>query len=78
MATIRALVRIFVASGITAAAVYGAGIPFGHRSGDVVLVARLVAQVAVGLVSYLILARSMRIRELRPVIRLVRRMAGAR
>jgi putative peptidoglycan lipid II flippase len=77
-ATVRALIRIVVASGVSAGAVYGAGLLFGSSRSDPVLIIRLLVQVGAGAATYLLLARAMRIRELRPVIRIVRRMAGAR
>jgi putative peptidoglycan lipid II flippase len=76
MHTTRALIRIFAAGGVTAAAVVAAGLPFRNRGGDGVLVARLVVQVGLATGVYLTLARLLGIKELKPVARLARRLAG--
>ena len=75
-ATARSLIRVSVASAITAGVVVAVGLPFRSHAGDAVLVVRLLLQVGVGVVVYLLLAQRLHIRELRPFIRLVRRMAG--
>jgi putative peptidoglycan lipid II flippase len=76
MHTIRALLRIFAASGVATAAVLAVSLLFRHYAGDVALVARLVVEAVVGTVVYLGLARAIGIKELRPVARLVRRLSG--
>ena len=72
--TVRALVRILAASGVTVGAAFAVGRLFPSRGGDAVLVVRLVAQVGVATAVYLALARAIGIKELRPVTRLARRM----
>ena len=76
--TIRALLRVVVASGITAAVVVAIGLPFPSDAGDPLLVARLIVQIGVGTVVYVALADFLGIKELRPVGRLARRMVGGR
>jgi putative peptidoglycan lipid II flippase len=75
MHTVRALIRIFTASAITLAAVVVTGLLFPSHQSDALLIARLVVQVGVGIAVYLGLARALGIKELRPVIRLVRGLA---
>ena len=53
-----------------------AGLLFPTTSSDAVLIGRLVVQVSLGAVTYLGLAKLFGIKELRPVIRMVRRIAG--
>lgn len=74
--TARSIIRVSLASAITAGVVVAVGLPFRSHAGDAVLVARLLLQVGIGIVVYLFLAQRLHIRELRPFIRLVRRMAG--
>ncbi|HEY3811151.1 MAG TPA: murein biosynthesis integral membrane protein MurJ [Acidimicrobiales bacterium] len=76
MHTVRALLRIVTAGGVAACAVVGVGLLFPKRAGDALLVARLVVQIGLGAAVYLGLARVLGIKELRPVIRMVRRLAG--
>ncbi len=76
--TVRALVRMTVASALTTLAVVLVGLPFRHHGGEPILVARLVIQVGVGALMYLGLARVMRIDELGPVVRMARRLLGGR
>jgi putative peptidoglycan lipid II flippase len=77
MHTTRALLRIVAAAAVAAGVVVGVGLAFPRRAGDPLLVARLLVQIGLGTVVYLGLARVLGIKELRPVIRLVRRLAGA-
>jgi putative peptidoglycan lipid II flippase len=72
--TVRALVRILVASAITAGVVAAVGLPFPATVNDAILVGRLILQLGAGLVVYVGLARLLGITELRPVIRLARRL----
>ena len=75
--TVRALARILIASGITGAAAFGVGRLFPSGAGDPVLIARLVAQVVVGALVYLAMARAIGIKEVGLVARLARRVALA-
>jgi putative peptidoglycan lipid II flippase len=72
--TVRALVRILVASGVAVAAAFGVGRLFPVGAGDGVLIARVVAQVGVATLVYLSFARSVGITELRPLTRMARRL----
>ncbi len=74
--TVMALIRILAASALSAGVVVAAGLVFPTNAGDAVLIARLVVQVGLGAAAYLALAKLFGIKELRPVIRLVRRIAG--
>jgi putative peptidoglycan lipid II flippase len=76
MHTVRAVVRILVASGVTAAAVVGVGLAFPRSDTDVVLIGRVLAQVGVGTIVYVWLGRALGIKELRPLARLARRLVG--
>jgi peptidoglycan biosynthesis protein MviN/MurJ (putative lipid II flippase) len=76
--TIRALLRIVLASAATAAVVVALGLPFRGRSSDAVLVGRLIVQAGAGAFVYLYLAKVIHIRELRPVMAMARRMVGWR
>ena len=76
--TVRAVIRILVASGLTVAVVVAIGLPWPAHAGDAAVVARLVVQVGAGALVYLWLAKVLRIRELRPVIRLIRRLGAGR
>ncbi len=76
--TVRALVRVTIASALTVLVVVLVGLPFRGRGGDPILVARLVVQIGVGGFVYLGLARVMRIPELRPVMLLARRLLAGR
>ena len=73
-ATVRSIVRVLLASALTLGVVAAAGAPFRAGGGDAALLARLVAQLGAGALAYLALAKAMHIRELRPIIRLGRRM----
>ena len=74
--TLRALVRVSMAAAITAGVVVAIGSPFAAHAGDAVLILRLLLQVGAGVLVYLLLAHRLHIREIRPFIRLVRRVAG--
>ncbi len=73
--TVRALVRILIASAISAGVVVAVGLPFPGKAQDAVLVGRLVAQIGAGTIAYLVLAKVLGIKELRPIVRLARRLA---
>jgi putative peptidoglycan lipid II flippase len=75
-ATTRALVRILAAGAISAAAVYAVGLAFPTSGGDLAIAVRLLAQVGTGTVVYVVLARILGIRELEPVIAMIRRFTG--
>ncbi len=75
--TVRAIARILIASGITVAVVVGVGRLFPSGAGDAVLIARLIAQAGVGAIVYLAIARSIGIKELRPITRMARRLLHA-
>jgi len=72
--TVRALGRILLASAITAGVIVVIGLPFPGRAADTILIGRLVAQLGVGTIVYVALARVIGIRELRPILRMVRRL----
>lgn len=72
--TIRALMRIVLASAVTAGVVVALGIPFSHHHSDPYLVVRLAVQVGAAAAVYLYLARLLRIREMRPVVALAGRL----
>ena len=74
--TVLALLRICAASAVTAGAVVATGRLFPIHASDAVLIARLVVQVGVGAAVYLGLAKVLGIKELRPVMRLARRLTG--
>ena len=76
MRTVRALTRIAIASGVTALVVVAIGLPFPGHGGDSVVVARLLLQLGAGTLTYLAAVRVLKIRELRPVGRLLRGLAG--
>jgi putative peptidoglycan lipid II flippase len=76
MTTVRAIIRILVASGITAGVVVASGMLFSSSAGDPLIIVRLLVQVGLGIFVYLGLARLLGIKELRPVIRMIRRLAG--
>jgi putative peptidoglycan lipid II flippase len=78
MNTVRALIRILVASAITAGVVVAVGLLFRQQAGDAALIARVVVQVVVGTVTYVALAKALGIKELRPVLRMARRLTAAR
>jgi putative peptidoglycan lipid II flippase len=73
--TVRSLVRILIAGAVTAGAVFAVGLLFPSSGSDVILVFRLIVQLGVGAAVYLGMARFLGITELRPVIRLVRRLS---
>lgn len=74
--TVRSLVRISVAGGLAAGAAALLGVPFPSHAGDAVLVARLLVQVGGAALFYLLLARALGIRELRPLFRMASRMVS--
>ena len=74
--TIRALVRISAAGGLSAGVAALLGLPFPAHAGDAVLVARLIVQLGVAGGLYLLLARVFGVRELRPLFRMASRIAG--
>jgi putative peptidoglycan lipid II flippase len=74
--TTRSLLRITVAGVVSVLVVVAVGLPFGGRTSDPVLVTRLMLQIAAGAVTYLIMVRILGIKELRPVGRMVKGMAG--
>jgi putative peptidoglycan lipid II flippase len=65
--TVRALLRILVASAVTGIAAFAVGVPFRSTQSDAVLLTRLILQVGVGCTVYLVLARLLDVRELRPI-----------
>lgn len=71
--TIRALIRIALASLISGGAAVLAGLPLRSDHGDALVLARLILQVAVAGGIYLYLARALRMRELRPILRMLGR-----
>ena len=71
--TVRALVRITVAAALTGAIAALLGLLFPAHAGDAVIVGRLIVQVGVSSVAYLLFARLFGIRELRPVMRFLSR-----
>jgi hypothetical protein len=72
--------RIMAASAVATAVVVLVGLPFPPvgQSSDTVLAGRLVAQVGAGALTYLALARALRITEVRDMMGTVRRLIGAR
>lgn len=74
--TIRALIRICVASAFTGAAALVVGLPFPSHAGDLILICRLVAQIGAGAVVYVLMARHLRIREIRIIGAAARRITG--
>jgi peptidoglycan biosynthesis protein MviN/MurJ (putative lipid II flippase) len=76
--TVRALIRVTIASGLTVLVVVLVGLPFPRHAGDPVLIGRLILQVGVGGFLYFGLASAMRIRELRPVTRMASRLLVGR
>lgn len=74
--TVWSLVRIAIAGGVSTLVVVAVGLPFRGRVSDPILTSRLMLQVAAGIVTYLAMVRALGIRELRPVFRMVRSMAG--
>ncbi len=76
--TVRALMRIVFASAVTVAVVVALGIPFPSDRGYVMLIGRLVVQVAAGAAVYVWVAHILRVRELRPVMAMAGRLTGRR
>jgi putative peptidoglycan lipid II flippase len=68
--TVRALIRIVVASLLAGGAAVLVGLPLRTAHGDALVLARLVLQVAVAGGVYLYLATLLRMRELRPILRM--------
>ena len=71
--TLRAIVRITVAGGLVGGLAALLGLAFPSPAGDAVIVARLIVQVGLSAVAYLLLARVFGIRELRPIVRMFSR-----
>lgn len=65
--TVRALLRIAAASAVTVGAAVAVGLPLRHFDSDPFLVLRLLVQVGVATAVYLLSARALGIRELRPL-----------
>jgi putative peptidoglycan lipid II flippase len=65
--TVRALIRILLASGVAVGLAVLVGLPFRSHSGDAALVARLIVQIGVAAVAYLALAKLLGIKEYRAV-----------
>jgi putative peptidoglycan lipid II flippase len=76
--TVRALVRVVLATAIMAAVIIGAGRVLPSGGSDVDLVAKLVVEVAVGTAVYIGAARLFGIDELDPLLRLARRFVPGR
>jgi putative peptidoglycan lipid II flippase len=76
--TIRALIRIAVASAVTAGVVVALGLPFSGHDRDPLLVLRIVLQVGAGAVVYVSVGRALGIRELRPLMAVARRVLQRR
>ena len=74
--TVRALVRVLLASGVAAGLAVVVGLPFRSHLGDGALVARLIVQLGVAGGTYLFLAKAFGIKEMSRVLGLVRRFAG--
>lgn len=74
--TIRSLIRVVIASAFAGAAAVAVGRPFPSRAGDAILLARLAAQVGAAGAVYAYAAHALGIREFRPMLRAVRRIAG--
>jgi putative peptidoglycan lipid II flippase len=74
--TVRSLVRILIAGGVSVLVVVAVGLPFAGRTSDPILVTRLMLQIAAGAVAYLIMVRVLRIRELRPLSRMAKSLTG--
>jgi putative peptidoglycan lipid II flippase len=72
--TVKALVRMVVASAITGAVAVGVGLPFAHHGSDVWLVVRLVVQVGAATAAYVAIGRLLQIRELRPLMQMLNRL----
>jgi putative peptidoglycan lipid II flippase len=70
--TVRALIRILVASGMATGLAVLVGLPFSSRGGDAALVARLILQLGVAGVAYAALARALGIKEINRVLAVVR------
>jgi putative peptidoglycan lipid II flippase len=77
ISTIRSLVRITVAGGISVLVVVLVGLPFAGRTSDPVLITRLIAQIAAGVVAYLAMVKILRIRELRPIVRMAKSLTAS-
>ena len=71
--TIRALIRIALASLMAGGAAVLVGLPLRSGHGDATVLARLVLQVVVAGAVYVYLARALRIRELRPIFGMLSR-----
>ena len=69
--TMRAIVRIVMASAIAGGVAVLVGLPLRSGHGDGIVLARLVLQVGVSGLAYVYLAQILRIRELRPILGLL-------
>jgi putative peptidoglycan lipid II flippase len=76
--TVRLLVRVAIASGVTVLVVVLLGMAFPTSASDGVLIVRLVAQAGAGVIVYYVLARFMRIGEVQAVTRMAKSLAGRR
>ncbi len=76
--TVRALLRILVASVITAVVAVVVGLPFRSAHSDLLLLARLILQVGAAGLVYVYVGRFLGIRELRPILGLASRLTGRR
>ncbi len=76
--TVRALMRIVLASAVTVAVVVAVGIPFSTDDGYAKLISRLVVQVVAGIGIYGWMAHILGVRELRPVMAMAARLPGRR
>ena len=70
--TVRALIRILLASGVATGLAVLVGLPFRSRGGDAALVVRLILQLGVAGVAYAALARALGIKEINRVLAMVR------
>jgi len=73
--TVLALGRILVAGAVAAGVVVAVGLPFPGRAGDAILIGRLFLQLGAGTIVYVVVARLLGITELRPLVRMARRLA---
>jgi putative peptidoglycan lipid II flippase len=76
--TVRLLVRVAIASGITVLVVVLIGMAFPSSASDGVLIVQLVAEAGAGVIVYIAMARIMRIGEVHAVTRMARSLAGRR
>ncbi len=76
--TVRALIRILVASIAAAAAAIAVGLPLRSVQGDALLLVRLVLQVGIAGAVYVYVGRFIGIRELRPILGMAARLTRRR